>query len=174
MNIIKHNLVFAIIILSLYLTKTKKICGIDTWYKNKKIFKHSEKDEGSKHLLDYYSFTHITHGIILYNIFYYLTGNIEDSIKYSMLSEIAYEIIGNTEYIVNRFRRFKRSKDYSGDSVVNRIGDLWMCYIGILFSIFFNIKYQIGYVILSELILFYIMKDNMFNNVFKILSWKVY
>ena len=101
----------------------------------------------SQHLFDPYSFTHILHGVA----FFWLTGLIFSRLNagwrytIAIFAEALWEVIENSNYIIEKYRENTASLDYFGDSVMNSIGDVLACTAG------FWIAYKIGWRLLADL-----------------------
>lgn len=126
----------------------------------------------SQSLFDIYSFTHISHGMILYYILQFINKYLYLEDKYLflivLLIEILWEIIENTPYIINKYRKNSIvSKNYKGDSIINSIGDILSMIIGYIIA-YKQPKLSIFILILNELILYYTIKDNLLTNIFQI------
>lgn len=106
----------------------------------------------SKTLIDRYSPSHITHGVL----FYFIFENIHFTRKYSLIFTIIFEILWeyfeNTPYIINKYRQNPEYNDYKGDSYINIIGDIIFTILG-----FYIAKYSqrasIILIIILEIIL---------------------
>ena len=95
--------------------------------------------ENSQHLSDWYSFSHIIHGFAFYWFAWLIAKKKKLSVGVMLLMalvvESAWEIIENTDLIINRYREVTISLDYYGDSIINSIMDtvfmvlgFWMAY----------------------------------------------
>lgn len=103
----------------------------------------------SQHLLDPYSPSHFSHGLIFYFVLGYALRLLprsrpdtlspprwRDSLRITwpfvlaMLLEAAWEIFENTPFVIDRYRSVTASLDYSGDSVINSFGDMLSCFLG--------------------------------------------
>jgi hypothetical protein len=173
-----YHIVILLIILSLilqylYNNPLKKALGIDYWAPNPLLWDNrTNPEENSKHLLDFYSLTHISHGllfaIVSYLLFTSYFGNDRElnvifHFYIVMGLEIIFEIIENTNFVINRFRFDGKNRHYTGDSYANIIGDLICCAIGFLVYVWLDSNIVMTGVILVvlETMLFYIFGDNM-------------
>ena len=78
----------------------------------------------------------------------------------SLLIEIIWEILENTEYLIELYRKYdKYSKNYIGDSVINILADIFLMIVGFLFAS--KYKHAYLFVIISEIILYMKIKDNL-------------
>ncbi len=105
----------------------------------------------SQEYFDIYSFSHITHGILFYHFFSYLKFPTQQIISFSILSEILWEYIENTDYIIERYRSHN-FKNYKGDSNINIVGDILFSIIGIYLS-YISPSFSIFIMIFLEIIL---------------------
>ena len=123
----------------------------------------------SQHLLDPYSYAHISHGAIGF-IFTFLTG-LDPGFGFliTVLSAVLWEFGENTDYIINIFRQNSGpSEQYKGDSQINSFGDVISCSIG--YSLSYIISRYVGgsylpallYIVIAETVMAYKYRDNMF------------
>jgi hypothetical protein len=87
----------------------------------------------SQHLVDPYTITHVLHGIALYGLLWaLLRGRVgpRGRAALAIAVETAWEIIENTDAMIERYRTATISLDYYGDSVANSLGDI----IGFVFG----------------------------------------
>jgi len=124
----------------------------------------------SQSLFDIYSFTHVSHGILLFYALYYLHNKQKytSMIYTALFYEIMWEILENTPMIINRYRKASNlSRDYPGDSIINSIGDVFSMSIGFYIAWYYPVH---GYklFIINELFLYYYIQDNLLTNVYQV------
>ncbi|MCA9780326.1 MAG: DUF2585 family protein [Candidatus Eremiobacteraeota bacterium] len=90
----------------------------------------------SQHLLDPYSFTHVSHGLVLYWICFFALGKLSVAKRFALTltAEAVWELIENSPWIIKHYRENTVSLDYFGDSALNSVGDLLCCGTGFLLA----------------------------------------
>jgi Protein of unknown function (DUF2585) len=81
----------------------------------------------SQHLVDPYTVTHALHGIALYGILWATIGGVCSASTRAAIAmgiETAWEIVENTNWMIDRYRRATVSLGYYGDSILNSLGDI--------------------------------------------------
>ena len=153
--LIIKSIVIIIFILYLFPNKNSKLYGKPIWHTPKKLIDYELDGKGtSQQLIDIYSLSHISHGIIFYLILEKLdTGSIS-KFAISLIIELAWEIFENTDYIINKYRENEAYKNYHGDSIINIIGDIIFMSLG-YYMTFINKNISIYYFIISELVLYF-------------------
>ena len=86
----------------------------------------------SQQLFDPYSYTHILHGILLFWLISLAFRNLAPQWQFSLavVLEALWEVIENTNFVINRYREQTAALGYTGDTVVNSIGDLLCAGLG--------------------------------------------
>jgi Protein of unknown function (DUF2585) len=93
-------------------------------------------EHNSQYIADPYTFSHITHGILLYG-FLWLVGRKLPRKQRAVLAlalESIWEVIENTDMVIGRYRAATRALNYYGDSVTNSMGDILACMLGFLLA----------------------------------------
>ena len=126
-----------------------------------------QSSENSQHLSDWYTFTHIIHGFAFYGLLW-LVGRrwpIGLRLVLAVLVESSWEIVENTDFIINRYREATVSLDYYGDSVVNSISDIVAMAIGFAMAARLPVRVTVALTIAIELVLAYWIRDNLTLNI---------
>ena len=132
-----------------------KLMGRPLWPDPKKIINFELDGKGtSQQIMDIYSFSHITHGILFYFLIKYLNlfHGATKGLGVTIILETLWEIFENTPFIINKYRQKKAYKNYKGDSIVNMIGDIIFTIVGYYFA-YKSPKLSIIYLVVSEIIL---------------------
>lgn len=155
LNLYLLAIICIIIILYISPITEEKLFTRPIWNNEKKLIDFDlDGKKTSQQPFDIYSFSHISHGIL----FYYMLNNINiplvknNSFIIALMLEIAFEIFENTPYIINKYRKKKEFENYSGDSIVNIIGDTLSMILGYYFAQK-SFKYSLIFLILSEILL---------------------
>lgn len=137
-------------------------CGsVKVWYG---IVKSAEN---SQHLFDWYSFTHVIHGFIFYGVLTLIAPRTPIALQLvlALAFEGTWEIIENTNFVINRYRADTISLDYYGDSIVNSIGDSVAMLAGFLLASRLPIWMTIAFAFIIEVGLAVTIRDNLTLNV---------
>lgn len=127
--------------------------------------------ENSQHLTDWYTFTHVIHGIM----YYWLLGRglptplMPLRFLISVILEILWEILENTPMVINRYRRTALANGYSGDSILNSISDTVAMTFGYYLSKSLPSPATIMLALTSELISAYLIRDNFALNLIQLI-----
>ena len=130
-----------------------------------------ERHLQSMGILDKWSVTHITHGVLIYPILLFLNNNKKSvSLLYwTILIEIIWEIFENTAFIINKYRRSRTLyRDYSGDSIANMISDTLFTLLGV--AIVWNLPYNMMLMIFVflEILTYILIDDNILINIYSL------
>ncbi len=86
----------------------------------------------SQHLMDPYTFSHVQHGLLFYALGRVLLRRWSPTARFgaALGVETVWEILENTDRMIERYRTVTISLDYFGDSVLNSLADIAACAAG--------------------------------------------
>jgi len=119
--------------------------------------------ENSQHITDWYSLTHIVHGVAFYGLMSLIAGrwSIGRRAIAATLVEEAWEILENTDAMIERYRETTVSLGYVGDRVVNSVGDVVFMLAGFWLASRLPAKASIGLAVGLELFAGMLIRDNL-------------
>ena len=123
--------------------------------------------ENSQHISDWYTFSHIIHGLAFYGLFWVVGRRWPLGIRLvaATLLECGWEILENTDLIINRYREATISLDYYGDSVLNSVSDISAMLLGFVLAYRLPVWVTVTLVVVMELGVGYMIRDNLALNI---------
>lgn len=127
--------------------------------------------ETSQHVFDWYTPSHVIHGIFFYWLLWLVARRLSIGTRavIAVAIEVAWEVIENSPWIINRYREVTISLDYFGDSVLNSVADTLAMLIGFWLALRLPVWASIAIVVALELIVGYFVRDNLTLNVIMLL-----
>jgi Protein of unknown function (DUF2585) len=121
----------------------------------------------SQFMTDPYSFSHVTHGMLLYALLGLFARNVPVRLRALMvlMIESSWEIFENTDMIIQRYRAATISLHYYGDSVMNSMCDILACMVGFGLAYILPPRVSIVTVVVLELTLALWIRDGLFLNI---------
>jgi Protein of unknown function (DUF2585) len=142
-------------------------CGyIKLWHGNR------ADSQTSQHLTDWYTYSHVLHGIIFYWLLTVVSRgylSVGARLVIAAMIEGAWEVFENTPFVINRYRSQTLSRDYFGDSVINSVADMLAMVVGFMLAARLPAWITVFLVIAVELVLLWLIRDNLALNILMLL-----
>jgi hypothetical protein len=123
--------------------------------------------ENSQHLTDWYTPSHILHGLIFYVALWWALPSmgIGWRLTIATLVEVAWEILENSPVIIERYRAVTISLGYTGDSVINSFMDIVAMFVGFWLARVLPVWASIAILIGAEVLTGIVIRDGLALNV---------
>ncbi len=117
----------------------------------------------SQQLLDPYSFTHLLHGFLFFWLIALVFKRMPRGWQFllAMLLESAWEVFENTSFVINKYRTETAALGYTGDTVVNSLGDLACALIGFVIARQLGVRRSLIVFVLVEAVLIFLIHDSL-------------
>lgn len=127
--------------------------------------------ENSQHILDWYSPSHVLHGLVFYMVLHFLLPrvNLGWRLVIAAAIEAAWEVVENTSWIIDKYREDTIALDYYGDSVLNSMSDMTMMVLGFIIASRAPVWLSVCLFIAAELIVGLFIRDGLLLNVIMLL-----
>ena len=125
----------------------------------------------SQHLTDWYTFSHVIHGMLFYGLFSLLFPRSSVGVRLlcAMTLESAWEIAENTPMVIEHYRQQALAVGYSGDSIINSVSDTCSMALGFVLAYKLPIITTVCIALFLELCALYFIRDNLTLNVINLI-----
>lgn len=126
-----------------------------------------QSSENSQHLSDWYTPSHIVHGIWFFFFTWLLLRRwpIGWRLALAVAVEAAWEVIENTPFTIERYRAATISLDYYGDSIINSMSDVTAMMLGFGFAASVRWGWSALAILAMEIGVALVIRDNLFLNI---------
>lgn len=142
-------------------------CGaVDLWVGSR------DSPRTSQMLGDWYSFSHIVHGILFYAALWLMARRWPAQWRFviALLIECGWEVAENTPMVIDRYRATTAALGYTGDSVLNSLSDIGMMAIGFLIARRLPVWATALALVALEVTPLFAIRDNLTLNVIALLA----
>lgn len=130
--------------------------------------------ENSQHLADWYTPSHLIHGILFYAALWWALPRLSFGwrLLIATVVEAGWEILENSDLIIERYRAVTISLDYFGDSVINTVSDIVAMILGFYLARAIPVWASVAIVVGLEVLTAWIIRDGLTLNVVMLL-WPI-
>lgn len=127
--------------------------------------------ENSQHITDWYTFSHVLHGIGFYALLWVAARRASIGTRFlaAVALEGGWEVLENTPFVIDRYRSATIALDYYGDSVVNSVSDIVAMMVGFWLARRLPTWASVAIVVAVEVFLVVMIRDNLTLNILMLL-----
>ncbi|KZY39078.1 hypothetical protein A3731_13550 [Roseovarius sp. HI0049] len=116
-------------------------------------------EEANQQVLDWYAPSHLLHGLLFYAALWLVARRMPVGWKLVIATvvECAWEIVENTDAMIQRYRDSTVSSDYMGDSVLNSVSDIAAMWVGFALArvvpVWVSVVVVVGFEVLTAIVI---------------------
>jgi len=121
----------------------------------------------SQHISDWYTFSHIIHGLLFYLALWYFFPRLSIFQRFVLAIgiEAAWEIAENTPMVIEHYRQQALAQGYVGDSVLNSVVDTLAAAVGFVLAWRLPVSASVALALFFEAFVAFSIRDNLTLNV---------
>jgi hypothetical protein len=126
-----------------------------------------QSPENSQQIFDWYSFSHVIHGFVFYGLLWLIAPRSPGVLRLAcaVAIECSWELIENSDLIIDRYRAETISFNYRGDSIINSVSDTITMIFGFGLAYWLPVWGIVAIAVLLEAFVGYQIRDNLTLNV---------
>lgn len=128
-------------------------------------------EEANQQVLDWYAPSHLLHGLLFYAALWLVVPRVPVGwrLVIATVVECGWEIVENTDAMIQRYRDTTVSADYVGDSVLNSVSDVVAMWVGFALARFVPVWVSVAVVIGFEVLTALVIRDGLALNILMLL-----
>jgi len=128
-------------------------------------------EEANQQVLDWYAPSHLLHGLLFYAALWLVVPRMAIGwrLVIATVVECGWEIVENTDAMIQRYRDTTVSADYVGDSVLNSVSDVVAMWVGFALARFVPVWVSVLVVIGFEVLTAIVIRDGLALNILMLL-----
>lgn len=127
--------------------------------------------ENSQHISDWYTPSHIIHGFVFFGILWLVARRLSFGWRLAIATavEALWEIVENSDAVIERYRSVTISLDYYGDSVLNVVADIAAMIIGFFLASRLPVWATVALAVAFEAVTIWLIRDGLALNILMLL-----
>jgi len=123
--------------------------------------------DNSQHIADWYTPSHVIHGFLFFwfGSVFLRRNPFGERYLMAVAIEAAWELLENSQFIIDRYREATFAFGYNGDSVLNSVADLGWMSLGFLIARRLTVWATVAIALSFELLTLWTIRDNLTLNI---------